>query len=75
MIKAIYNNDYYYVNHNNKKVCFIYKSNKRHKTKVINFIKNNKEESKINEFLKPLGLKLNKYAVSIRYKHYEIIDI
>lgn len=75
IVSAMKCNDYGYINHSGKRVVFSYKSNKRHKTKVINFLKNNHDESKINQFLEPLNLKLNQYATSRRYIHYEIIDL
>lgn len=66
--------DYSYYNHSNKIVTFNFKSNKRVKTKVLNFIKKEHQEGKINEYLNTLGLKLEKVLISKKYVHYNIID-
>lgn len=66
--------DYSYYNHSNKIVTFNFKSNKRVKTKVLNFIKKEHQEGKINEYLNTLGLKLEKVLTSKKYVHYNIID-
>lgn len=67
--------DYGYINHLGKMVCFHLKSTKRVKTKVLNFLKVEHQESKINQFLNELGLKLEGSIPSRRYKHYDIIDL
>lgn len=66
--------DYSYYNHSNKIVTFNFKSNKRVKTKVLNFIKKEHQENKINNYLNTLGLKLEKVLISKKYVHYNIID-
>ena len=66
--------DYSYYNHSNKIVTFNFKSNKRVKTRVLKFIKKEHQESKINEYLNNLGLKLEKALTSKKYVHYNIID-
>lgn len=66
--------DYSYYNHSNKVVTFNFNSNKRVKTKVLKFIKKEHQESKINEYLNTLGLKLEKVLTSKKYVHYNIID-
>lgn len=66
--------DYSYYNHSNKIVTFNFKSEKRIKTKVLNFIKKEHQESKINNYLSSLGLKLEKVLTSKKYIHYNIID-
>lgn len=74
MILGAYNFcDYYFKNHNNKIVCYNFKSQKRVKTKVINFIKKNHHESDIIKFLKNYDLKLEKISTSKKYLMYEII--
>lgn len=67
--------DYGYVNHSGKMICFHYKSKKRVKTKVINFLKKEHQEANIIKFLKELELKLDNSVSSRRYKHYDIIDL
>ena len=75
MINSAFNCcDYGYVNHFGKRVCFHFKSKKRVKTKVMNFLKTEHQEAKIKEYLKQLDLSLNVLADSNRYKHYDIID-
>lgn len=66
--------DYSYYNHSNRVVTFNFKSKRRVKTKVLNFIKNEHQEGKINEYLNTLGLKLEKVLTSKKYVHYNIID-
>ena len=66
--------DYSYYNHSNKIVTFNFKSEKRVKTKVLKFIKNEHQEGKINEYLSSLGLKLEKVLISKKYIHYNIIN-
>lgn len=66
--------DYSYYNHSNKIVTFNFKSNKRVKTKVLKFIKNEHQETKVNEYLNTLDLRLEKVLVSKKYIHYNIID-
>lgn len=74
MILGVYNfYDYYFKNHNNKIVCYNFKSQKRVKTKVINFIKKNHHEGDIIKFLKNYDLKLEKISTSKKYLMYEII--
>lgn len=74
MIAAYNYNDYSYINHSNKIVCFNYNSKKRHKIKVINFIKNHHQESDIIKYLNELGLQLVNINKSNKYNMYEIID-
>lgn len=66
--------DYSYYNHSNKIVTFNFRSKKRVKTKVLKFIKKEHQETKINEYLNNLGLKLEKVLISKKYVHYNIID-
>lgn len=66
--------DYSYYNHSNKIVTFNFKSNKRVKTKVLQFIKKEHQETKINEYLNTLDLKLEKVLISKKYIHYNIVD-
>lgn len=66
--------DYSYYNHSNKIITFNFKSEKRVKTRVLNFIKKEHQEGKINEYLNTLGLKLEKVLISKKYVHYNIID-
>lgn len=75
MIGARYFSDYYYVNHSRKCITFHFESKKRVKTKVLNFLKIEHQESKINEFLKQYDLKLEVFGKSKRYLHYKIIDV
>lgn len=75
MIGAKYLFDYFYINSRGRNVCFKYHSEKRVKTKVLNFIKKEHEESKILAYLKSLDLKLVCINDSKRYKSYYIIDI
>ena len=74
MMSAMSCNDYSYVNHLGKRVCFKYNFKKRVKTKVSDFLKQNHEEGKIIKFLNELELELINTANSNRYKHYEIIE-
>lgn len=74
MIGARYCSDYYYINHSNKSVCFNFKFTKRVKTKVLNFLKTEHEESKIKKYVNELGLELVKVTTSKKYIHYEIIE-
>lgn len=62
-------------NHSNKIITIGYESEKRHKTKIRNFLKKEHQESKINEFLKQYGLKMEHYCKSIRYTDYIIVDL
>lgn len=66
--------DYAYYNHYNKRICFHFKFEKRVKTKVIKFLKENHEESKIIKFLETLNLKLVVIGDSNRYRQYEITE-
>lgn len=74
MLSAYNNYDYYYINHSNKYVCFNFESNKRVKTKVLKFIKQNHEEVKIIKFLEQYNLILEKINVSKKYIMYKIAD-
>lgn len=65
--------DYYFINHNQKKVCFNFESKKRIKGKVIRFIKEN-HGSDLIEYLNSLDLKLELINDSKRYLVYNIID-
>lgn len=69
--------DYYFINHNQKKVCFNFESKKRKKgkvkRKVIRFIKEN-HGSDIIEYLNSLDLKLELINDSKRYIVYNVID-
>lgn len=66
--------DYYFINHNQKKVCFNFESKKRIKGKVIRFIKENHQGSDIIKYLNSLDLKLELINDSKRYLAYNIID-
>ena len=51
MITSAFNSsDYHYFNRRGKAVCFHFKFNKRCKTKLIDFLKNNHEEAKILKY-------------------------
>lgn len=73
MYKADIFNDYYFINHRQKKVTFSYKSYKRHKTKVLNYIKKHRQESDIIKYLNTLNLDIKKITTN-KYIHYYIID-
>lgn len=55
--------------------CFNYKSIKRHKIKVIKFIKNNNDINIIKEYLKNYNLDIKLISKSRRYKFYDVIDL
>ena len=74
MTSAFNNSDYHYFNRRGKAVCFHFKFDKRCKTKLIDFLKNNHEEAKILKYCEEMGLKLNKFTESRRYIHYVIHD-
>lgn len=74
MNAAYCNYDYYYINHSKKIICFNFESQKRVKTKTINFIKNNHQEADIIKFLKNYDLKLENINSSKKYLMYNIID-
>lgn len=74
MMSAMNCNDYAYINHSGKRVCFKYDFKKRVRTKVTNFLKENHEEAKIIKFLNDLGLELINTSNSNRYKNYDIVE-
>lgn len=75
MITSAFNNsDYHYFNRRGKAVCFHFKFNKRCKTKLIDFLKNNHEEAKILKYCEELGLRLKKFTETRKYIHYFIFD-
>lgn len=74
MMGAYNYNDCYFINHNQKKVCFNFESKKRIKGKVLKFIKENHQESDIIKYLNSLNLKLETINKSKRYLTYRIID-
>lgn len=74
MMGAYNCNDCYFINHNQKKVCFNFESKKRIKGKVLKFIKENHQESDIIKYLNSLDLKLEVINKSKRYLTYRIID-
>lgn len=75
MIQPAYKfSDYHYTNHYLKIVTFKFNSKKRVKTKVLDFIKNNHQESEIIKYLKQYDLELCKLVTSKKYNHYLIID-
>lgn len=75
MITSAFNNsDYHYFNRSGKAVCFHFKFDKRCKTKLIEFLRNNHEEAKILKYCEKLDLKLNKFTESRKYIHYVIYD-
>ena len=74
MMSAYNCSDCYFINHNQKKVCFNFKSKKRIKGKVLKFIKENHQESDIIKYLNAFDLKLEIINKSKRYLTYNIID-
>lgn len=74
MMSACNCSDCYFINHNQKKVCFNFESKKRIKGKVLKFIKENHQESDIIKYLNSLDLKLEIINKSKRYLTYNIID-
>ena len=75
MIGAYNSYGYYYINHNNKYVCFMFNSEKRVKTKVLKFLKEERQEGKIKNYLKTHGLDLVLTHKSKKYLMYDIIDL
>lgn len=77
MNPARYAHDFFYRNHSGKYVCFSFNSNRRIKTKVIEFLKYNHTcESRLNEYLADkFDLKLKKTHTSRKYIMYDIVDL
>ena len=77
MNPARYAHDFFYRNHSGKYVCFSFNSNRRIKTKVIEFLKYNHTcEAKLSEYLADkFDLKLEKTHTSRKYLMYDIVDL
>jgi hypothetical protein len=75
ILKASNCADLSYSIHCGKVVTFIYKSNKRIKTKVLEMLKHNHDIDAVNKKLKQYNVQVILTSASKQYKHYVIIDI
>lgn len=67
--------DLSYKLHNGKIVTIIYKSKKRYKTKLLNYLKVNHNINEINVKIKDYKIAIKLLGITNKYKRYEVIDI